>query len=136
MGKIMRKKLIILIVLFCMFLATGCVGNKLVTPEKAVTQDDPATPTEEEETETQNATEKTEIKEYTLEELAKYNGTNETIYVAYQGQVYDVSSDSDLWKDGNHEGCPAGKDITEELDKTPHGAEILKKYPVVGILKE
>ncbi len=136
MGKIMRKKLIILIVLFCMFFATGCVGNKLVTPEKTETQADADTPNGEEATETQNLTEKTEIKEYTLEELAKYDGTNETIYVAYQGQVYDVSSDSYLWKDGNHEGCPAGKDITEELDRTPHGAEILKKYPVVGTLEE
>jgi Predicted heme/steroid binding protein len=142
MGKIMRKKLIILIALFCMFLAIGCVENNLVTPEKAVTQNDTDTPTGEEATERQNATEiqdvteKTEIKEYTLEELAKYNGKNKTIYVAYQGKVYDVSSDSYLWKDGNHEGCTAGKDITEELDKTPHRAEILKKYPVVGILKK
>ena len=136
MGKIMRQKLIILIVLFCMFLAIGCVGNKTVTPEKAVTQADVATPTGEEATETLNMTEKTEIKEYTLEELAKYNGKNGTIYVAYQGKVYDVSSDSYLWKDGSHEGCTAGKDITEEMDKTPHGAEILKKYPVVGTLKK
>jgi predicted heme/steroid binding protein len=136
MGKIMRKKLIILIVLFCMFLAIGCVGNKLVTQEKAVTKADTATPTGEEATETQNGTEKTEIKEYTLEELAKYNGENEKIYVAYRGQVYDVSSDSYLWEDGNHKGCTAGKDITEELDKTPHGAEILKKYPVVGTLNK
>jgi predicted heme/steroid binding protein len=135
MGKIMRKKLIILLVLCCMFLATGCVGNELVTPEKAVTQADADNPNGEDTTETQNVTE-TGIKEYTVEELAKYDGTNETIYVAYQGQVYDVSSDSYLWKDGNHEGCPAGKDITEELDRTPHGAEILKKYPVVGTLKE
>ena len=39
----------------------------------------------------QNVTEKTEIKEYTLEELAEYNGKNGKTYVAYQGQVYDVS---------------------------------------------
>ncbi len=119
-----------------MFLAIGCVGDKLGTQEKAVTQADIATPTGEEATETQNVTEKTEIKEYTLEELAKYNGENEKIFVAYRGQVYDVSSDSYLWEDGNHEGCTAGKDITEELDKTPHEAEILKKYPVVGTLNK
>lgn len=119
-----------------MFLAIGCVGNKLVTQENAVTKADAVTPTGEEATETKNVTEKTEIKEYTLEELAKYNGENEKIYVAYQGQVYDVSSDSYLWEDGNHKGCTAGKDITEELDKTPHGTEILKKYPVVGTLNK
>ena len=134
MVKIMRKKLILLIMLFCMFLAIGCAGKG--TTEKAVTQVDVATPTGEEATKTQNVTEKTEMKEYTLGELAKYNGKNGTIYVAYKGQVYDVSSDSYLWKDGSHEGCTAGKDITEEMDKTPHGAEILKKYPVVGTLKE
>lgn len=137
MGEIMRKTLIILIVLFGLFLSIGCVGNKLTTPD-----DEVVTPTEEEATERQNATEiqnvteKTEIKEYTLEELAKYNSENEKIYVAYQGKVYDVSSDSYLWKNGNHEGCTAGKDITEEMDRTPHGAEILKNYPVVGTLKE
>lgn len=119
-----------------MFLAIGCVGNKTVTPEEAVTQADVATPTGEKATETLNMTEKTEIKEYTLEELAKYNDKNGTIYVAYQGKVYDVSSDSYLWKDGSHKGCTAGNDITEEIDKTPHGAEILKKYPVVGTLKK
>ena len=31
------------------------------------------------------------MKEYTLEELADYNGKNGKIYIAYQGQVYDVS---------------------------------------------
>jgi len=126
----------VLTMLFCMFLAIGCVGNEIATPEKTVTQTNADTPNEKEVTKTQNVTEKTDIKEYTLEELAKYNGTNETMYVAYQGQVYDVSSDSYLWKNGDHEGCPAGKDITEELDRTPHGAEILKKYPIVGTLKE
>jgi predicted heme/steroid binding protein len=124
MGEIMRKALIILIVLFGLFLAIGCVGDKS------------GTPSEEEATDTQNVTETTGMKEFTLEELAKYNGENETIYVAYQGNVYDVSSDSNLWKNGNHEGCIAGKDITDEMDRTPHGAEILKNYPVVGTLKE
>ncbi len=132
----MRKTLIVLIVLFGVFLTIGCAENKLTT------QVEVATPTGEEATEKQtatemqDATEKTELKEYTLEELAEYNGKNGTIYVAYQGQVYDVSSDSYLWKNGDHEGCTAGKDITEEMDKTPHGAEILKDYPVVGTLKQ
>ncbi len=136
MDKIMRKKLIILIVLFCIFSTTGCVENKAVIPEKTVTQTDVATPTGEGAAKTQNVTDKTETKEYTIEELAKYNGKNDKIYVTYQGKVYDVSSDSYLWKDGNHKGCTAGKDVTEEIDKTPHGAEILKKYPVVGTLKK
>jgi len=126
----MRKTLIILIVLFGIFLAIGCTENKLTT------QAEEANPSGEEATETQNITENTGLKEYTLEELAEYNGNNETIYVAYQGKVYDVSSDSYLWKNGDHEGCAAGIDVTGEIEKTPHGAEILKDYPVVGTLKE
>jgi predicted heme/steroid binding protein len=149
----MRTKLILLIVLFCAFLAIGCAGKETVTPEQATTPIEVATQPGEEETEKQNATEMqnfterqngtekqnlteyNKLKEFTLEELAKHDGKNETIYVAYQGKVYDVSSDSYLWKDGNHEGCTAGKDITDEMDQTPHGSEILKKYPVVGTLK-
>lgn len=123
-GEIMRKALVILIVLFGIFLAIGCIGDKQVTQ------------TVEGATETQNLTENTGLKEYTLEELAAYNGNNETIYVAYQGKVYDVSSDSYLWKNGDHKGCPAGIDVTGIIEKTPHGAEIMNDYPVVGTLKE
>ena len=62
------------------------------------------------------------MKEYTLEELTEYNGKNGKIYVAYQGQVYDVS-DSYLWESGTHQGLhDAGKDLTEEMDEAPHGA--------------
>jgi predicted heme/steroid binding protein len=76
------------------------------------------------------------MKEYTLEELADFNGKNEKIYIAYQGQVYDVTG-STLWEGGNHQGLhDAGKDLTEAMDEAPHGPEIFKDYPVVGILKE
>ncbi len=157
----MRKALIILIVLFGVFLAIGCAGNEPVTPnetgtpEQAVTASEvvketpvaettPAevvAPTGEKATERQNATEMqnvTEtpgIKEYTLEELAKYNGKNGKSYVAYEGKVYDVSN-SNLWKDGIHKGHTAGKDLTEELNKATHGPGIIKGYPVVGTLKK
>ena len=76
------------------------------------------------------------MKEYTLEELAEYNGKNEKIYVGYQGQVYDVS-DSYLWEGGTHQGLHgAGKDLTEDMDEAPHGPEIFKDSPVVGTLKK
>jgi predicted heme/steroid binding protein len=147
-GELTRKTLIILIVLFGVFLAIGCTGNRQVTPnetrtpEQAATPSEVTTPTEKKVTERQtptkmqNVTEKKEIKEYTLEELAKYNGRNGKIYVAYQGQVYDVSASSYRWKDGSHNGCNAGKDITEEINKTRHGPEVLKAFPVVGTLKK
>jgi predicted heme/steroid binding protein len=159
MGEIMRKALIILIVFLGVFLAIGCAGNKpgtpnetgtpeqAVTPAKAVTEAvkgtpvaeiTPAavvTPTGEKATERQNVTETPGIKEYTLEELAEYNGKNRKAYIAYQGQVYNVS-DNDLWKNGSHKGCNAGTDLTGKMDQTPHRAEILKGYSIVGTLKQ
>ena len=83
----------------------------------------------------QNVTEIPKTKEYTLKELAEYNGKNGKTYVAYQGKVYDVSN-SDLWKGGIHKGHTAGKDLTEELNKSPHGPEIITDFPVVGTLKK
>lgn len=147
MGEIMRKALIILIVLLSIFLTIGCTENKPVTqnetrtPEQAVTPVEIVTPTGEKATErqtateTQNATSKSEMKEFTLKELAEYNGKNGKAYVAYQGQVYDVT-DENVWKNGTHKGCNAGTDLTGKIDQTPHGAEILKGYPVVGTLKK
>lgn len=143
----MRKALIILIVLLSIFLTIGCTENKPVTqnetrtPEQAVTPVEIVTPTGEKATErqtateTQNATSKSEMKEFTLKELAEYNGKNGKAYVAYQGQVYDVT-DENVWKNGTHKGCNAGTDLTGKIDQTPHGAEILKGYPVVGTLKK
>jgi predicted heme/steroid binding protein len=160
-----RKALIILIVLLGVFLAIGCAGNKQVTPNETGTSEQDVTPNEvvtqtgekatsiQNETEkqnvtasqniterqnttaTQNATEKSKIKEYTLEELAKYNGKNGTAYIAYQDKVYNVS-DSNVWKNGSHNGCNAGTDLTGKMDKAPHGDRILKGYPVVGTLKK
>lgn len=165
MGEIVRKALIILGVLFGVFLAIGCTGNRPVTPNETGTPEQAVTPVEaiteavketpvtettpaeavtstgekatERQTATgmQNVTDKTRMKEYTLEELAEYNGKNGIAYVAYQGQVYNVS-DNYLWKNGSHKGCNAGTDLTGKMDKAPHGAEILKGYPVVGTLKK
>jgi predicted heme/steroid binding protein len=77
-----------------------------------------------------------ENKEFTSEELAEYNGKNGKMYVAYQGQVYDVSN-SYLWEDGVHQGLHnAGQDLTADMDEAPHGPEMFKDYPVVGTLKQ
>lgn len=147
MGEIMRKALIMLIVLLSMFLTIGCTENEPVTqnetgtPEQAVTPVEAVIPSggeateKQTETEIQNATSESGMKEFTLEQLAEYNGKNGKAYVAYQGQVYDVT-DENIWINGSHKGCNAGTDLTGKIDQTPHGAEILKGYPVVGTLRE
>ena len=82
-----------------------------------------------------NVTKTPKIKEFTLEELAKYNGKNsKAAYVADQGIVYDASN-SYLWKNGEHKGHRAGKDLTEEISKAAHGPGALTGFPVVGTLK-
>jgi len=82
-----------------------------------------------------NVTKTPKIKKFTLEELAKYNGKNvKAAYVAYQGIVYDVSN-SYLWKNGEHKGHYAGRDLTEEISTAAHGPGVLTGFPVVGTLK-
>jgi hypothetical protein len=102
----MRKALIILIVFLGVFLAIGCAGNKSGTPNETgtpeqagvpaeavkgtpvaeITPAEVVTPTGEKTSEMQNVTETPGIKEYTLEELANYNGKNGKTYVAYQAR--------------------------------------------------
>ena len=57
------------------------------------------------------------MKEFTLEELAEYDGTDgQPAYVAYKGIVYDVT-ESAMWGDGDHEGMHTrGRDLTDEHD--------------------
>jgi len=76
------------------------------------------------------------MKDVTEEELARYNGMNGLpAYVAYEGKVYDVSS-SFLWKNGNHQVLHnAGTDLTASMKQAPHGDDLLKSFPIVGILR-
>ena len=74
-------------------------------------------------------------RKFTKEELAKNNGRDNTsVYIAYDGKVYDVTG-SFLWQKGKHQVMHfAGKDLTEELSDAPHGPDLLDRYPVIGIL--
>ncbi len=77
------------------------------------------------------------LRKFTAEDLGRYNGLDGLpSFIGFQGKVYDVSK-SFLWKDGRHEAThQAGVDLTQALVEAPHGADLLEKYPVVGILVE
>lgn len=71
---------------------------------------------------------------YTRSQLALHNGQDkETIYVAYQGLIYDVTS-SRLWRNGKHYEHWAGQDLTAELADAPHSQVVFEKFKVVGKL--
>lgn len=77
------------------------------------------------------------MRTFTKEELSHYTGKSGTpAYIAFEGKVYDVSS-SFLWRDGRHQVIHnAGVDLTDSLEQAPHGAELLKRFHVVGTLEE
>lgn len=75
-------------------------------------------------------------KQFNIEELKKYDGSNgKPAYVAVDGIVYDVSL-SLPWGGGTHFGLYAGKDLTKEF-KVCHDEEkkILEVLPKMGQLK-
>ena len=77
------------------------------------------------------------MKEFDTDELAKFNGENgNPTYIAYDGNVYDVS-ESKLWRKGQHMNRHhSGVDLTTEMQAAPHESDVLKRYPQVGILKK
>ena len=72
-----------------------------------------------------------EQKEFTVMELEEYNGKDgKPTYVAVQDKVYDLSQ-SRLWYGGDHKRRHrAGKDLTEELKRAPHGKKVLDRANV------
>lgn len=75
-------------------------------------------------------------KEFTVSELRKYDGKEgRPAYLAWNGNVYDITS-SDQWTDGEHYGMhAAGNDLTDAVAGAPHGEEVLERFKVVGVLK-
>jgi predicted heme/steroid binding protein len=71
----------------------------------------------------------------TLEQLAFYDGTNgKKAYIAYQGDIYDVS-DAEGWTNGMHEGLHlAGRDCTEILSGASHGDTVIPQLRKIGVL--
>lgn len=70
----------------------------------------------------------------TKSQLALRNGQDkETIWIAYQGLVYDVTT-SRLWLKGKHYEHWAGQDLTDELKDAPHTEKVFEKFKVIGKL--
>jgi len=74
---------------------------------------------------------------FTPEDLLNYDGSNgRPAYVVVDGIVYDLSK-NEYWKGGVHEGMHrAGMDLTAELLSAPHGRDVLRHMPRVGIFQK
>jgi len=74
---------------------------------------------------------------FTRESLAEFDGKDgRPAYVAFEGQVYDLTG-SVMWEGGEHQGEHwAGADLTAEMDDAPHLPEELDAFPVVGLLAD
>ncbi|MBC2396976.1 steroid-binding protein [Clostridium tetanomorphum] len=76
-----------------------------------------------------------QTKEFTLEELSKYDGAvGNPAYVAINGVVYDVSYEA-AWGGGSHFGLLAGNDLTAQFNGCHGNIDILKNLLKVGIIK-
>jgi predicted heme/steroid binding protein/uncharacterized membrane protein len=75
------------------------------------------------------------MKNFSQAELAQFDGKDgKPAYIAHQGKVYDVSQ-SRIWKGGRHmKRHGAGVDLTVEIQAAPHAADVLERYPQVGVL--
>ncbi len=72
---------------------------------------------------------------FKLSELKAYNGKEgKPAYLAFKGNVYDVSQ-SKLWINGIHAGKhAAGNDLTESMAEAAHNEEVLSRVRIVGQL--
>jgi len=74
-------------------------------------------------------------KEFTLEELSQYDGSNgKPVYVAVDGKVYDLSKEA-KWTGGTHFGLTAGKDLTAQFNSCHGMSQIIDNLPQVGTIK-
>jgi len=72
----------------------------------------------------------------TTDSLATLDGKEgRKAVVAVEGQLYDVTG-SRLWVGGLHaRRHQSGQDLTQALAGAPHGAEVLKRVPMIGALQ-
>lgn len=128
----MKRRIAILAMAMALSLSMVACGNK--TEQNSENTTPPAST--ESQTENKDMENNMEQMEFTLEELAEFNGKDgKPAYIAVDGVVYDVT-DLPAWKDGGHNGFEAGQDLTEAIKKdSPHGVAKLDGVPVVGTLK-
>jgi 2-oxoglutarate ferredoxin oxidoreductase subunit beta len=76
-----------------------------------------------------------DLKPFSQEELQHCDGSGgKPIYIAFKGNVHDVSG-SPLFQGEKRMRCHiAGKDLTKDIELAPHGEDLLSKFPVVGRL--
>lgn len=76
---------------------------------------------------------KTNLLTFSAQELSQYDGTdpNKPIYIALNGNVYDVTKGKKFYIPGGPYHDLAGKDSSVELNK--FGGKIIEhKYPIIG----
>lgn len=116
---------LLLVVLVAAILAAGCGGSGATT------------------TTTGSAVTSTEApkQEFTLAELAEFDGQDgRPAYIAVDGVVYDASS-SAKWAEGTHSlcalGASAGRDLSDVIRQAPANMRsLLARMPVVGSLTQ
>ncbi len=81
----------------------------------------------------QDAASAAEETDFSIEELRAFDGREgRAAYIAFKGNVYDVTA-SRLWKDGSHlRKHSAGGDLTEILKTAPHGEEKILSMRRIG----
>ena len=77
------------------------------------------------------------MRRFNRKELARCNGeAGASAFIAYKGNVYDVSRNF-LWQGGRHFRIHTpGSDLTHCLDSAPHGEEMLGSCPIIGEFPE
>jgi len=118
---------------------TGCSSKKSSSNQDTITTSSTDTTTSNSDTTTNTLDATTSTTEtetiFTLLDLAKYDGIDGKLaYVAINGVVYDVTNEKG-WKNGEHQGYSAGKDLTDVISKSPHGESVLKDLTAVGKLE-
>ena len=126
-GKEVEYMRMLFIVLGLLVMLTGCSGN----PAKKQETPPPAAP---------NNTSTAQQRVFNLDELKNYNGQNgNPAYVAVNGVVYDVTNSS-KWKNGVHKACSsstqAGVDFSDSIKSSPHGVNVMSKFPQIGTLQK